>query len=134
MNPSLKDAHLIHSVALPNGAAAVTTTGFPIGVAGYDFNAETELLIEAPALVVGDLANGATMTYEIQQATDAAFTSPTSVYGICLTQTGAGGAGAAAATKRVRLPTDVQAYVRLKTTNSGAGDASDKSAKLSLLF
>lgn len=134
MNPNLRDALLTQSKALTNGAGSAVTDGFKVNDAGFDFNAEMELLIEAPALTTGELPDAGTMTYEIQQATDAAFTSPTSVYGICLTQTGASGAGAAAASKRVRLPTDVQAYVRLRATKSGSGNASGKSASLSQLF
>lgn len=132
--PALTDASLVETFALPNGAASTTSDAIQVGVTGEDFVAMVELLITAPLLVVGDLANAATMTYTVQHSDDAAFTVPVDLYGICLTQTGAGGVGAAAATKRVRLPTDVKPYVRLKATNSGAGDASDKSASLSLLF
>jgi hypothetical protein len=94
-----------------------------------------ELLIEAPALAVGQLANGETMKYEIFHDTDSAFGSEVSLYGTPnLTQTGAGGAGAAAATKRVALPSDVKRYVRLKATNSDALDCSGADMTLSLVF
>lgn len=132
--PALRDAELSHSVALPASDTSVVTAGFHVTSAGYDFNARAELLIEAPALAVGQLANGSTMTYTIEHATDAAFTSPALLYGTVLTQTGAGGVGAAAATKRVALPSDVRAYVRLKATNSADANASAAIAKLSLLF
>ncbi len=134
MKPSLRDAQLSQAIALPGSATNVVTAGFQVNSLGYDFNAEMELLIEAPALTTGELPDAQTMTYQIEHAADAAFTAPTAVYGICLTQTGAGGTGALAASKRVRLPTDVQAFVRLKATKSGAGSAATKNATLSQLF
>lgn len=131
----VKDAALSQTKALPNGAAAVSADGFDLktGVPG-DFLARCELLLEAPALVVGDLANGETMIYSIETDDNAAFSSATVLAASFLTQTGAGGAGAAAASKRFVLPVDVERYVRVKATNSGAGDASDKSMTVSLLF
>jgi len=134
MKPALKDASLVKSFALPNGAGSTYSAAIQVATVGEDFVAMMELLITAPALAVGDLGNADTMTYIVQHSDDEAFTSPVDLYGVCLTQTGAGGIGAVAATKRVRLPTDVKPWVRLKATNSDANDASDKSASLSLLF
>lgn len=120
--------------ALPNGAATIYTDGIDLGhSANGRPPAGIELLITAPALVVGDLANGDTMTYVVQHDTDSAFGTAVSLYGTVLTQTGAGGVGAAAATKRVALPSDVNRYVRVAATNSAAGDASDKSVIVALV-
>lgn len=133
--PQIRDALLTATKALPNGAATIYTDGIDLGHgAKGDHLATCELYIEAPALVVGDLANGETVKYSIQHDTDSAFGSATSVEDDVLTQTGAGGAGAVAATKRFRLPVDVKRYVRVKAVNSGAGDASDKSVTVSLLM
>jgi hypothetical protein len=128
-----RDAKLIKSIALPNGAATVTSAAIELGNrVGNDFVADCELLITAPALVVGDLANSATMTYNIQQSVDSGSTWTTHEAGAII-QTGAGGVGAAGATRRFRFPTTVGSQIRLQVTNSGAGDASDKSATIELL-
>lgn len=132
--PRLRDELLKVTKALPNGAASIYTDGIDLGLsANGQLPPNVELLIEAPALVVGDLGNGDTITYVVEMDADSAFGSPTEVYGIVLTQTGAGGTGAAAASKRVALPSDCERYVRVKATNSAAGDASDKSVTATLL-
>ena len=132
--PQTRDVALKVTKALPNGAATIITDGIDLG---HSTNgqppANVELLIEAPALVVGDLGNADTMKYEVFHDTVSTFGSEVSLYGVVLTQTGAGGAGAAAASKRVALPSDVGRYIRVKATNSAAGDASDKSVSVSLL-
>lgn len=129
------DASVKKTRALPNGAATVSSEGIDLGHGSRgDHLAEVELQIEAPALVVGDLADAATMTYDVYHDSDAAFGSEALLMDNVITQTGAGGAGAAAQTKAVRLPVDVNRYVRVKVTNSGAGDASDKTATIRLKF
>lgn len=135
MQPSVKDASLIQTKALPNGAASTSTDGFDLGHgASGDFLAQCELLIEAPALVTGDLGDAATMKYSIEHDDAVGFGTAVAIAKEVLVQTGAGGAGAAAASARFRLPTDVKRYVRVKATNSAAGDASDKSFTVSLVF
>jgi hypothetical protein len=74
------------------------------------------------------------MKYGVQCDSDSAFGSPKTLALEALVQTGAGGAGAAAATARFRLPTDCERYVRVSAVNSAAGDASDKSVTAELLF
>lgn len=131
----LVDAALVQSIALPNGAASVTSAAIDLmNSANGDFKADVELLVSAPLLVVGDLANGDTMTYDIVHSVNANLSSPATLFDNVITQTGAGGAGAAAATATVRLPANVRRYVGVKATNDGAGDASDKSATLTPRF
>lgn len=133
--PNVKDAELIETKALPNGAASTYTDAFDLGMGSMgQFAANCELVISAPALVVGDLADAATMKYSVQMDSDSGFGSATTIYPDVITQTGAGGAGAAAATARVRLPTNCERYVRVRATNSASGDASDKSMTVSLVF
>jgi hypothetical protein len=121
--------------ALPNGAATVAADGFDLGHGTEgDFLAECELEIAAPALAVADLADAATMIYHVYHDVAVAFGSETLLMSAVITQTGAGGAGAAAQTVSVRLPVDVKRYVRVKAVNSGAGDASDKSLTARLRF
>lgn len=134
-NMNLKDAVLEVTKALPNGAAAVNSAGIDLGVAASDLLlAECELVIEAPALATADLPDAQTMTYKVQHDTDSAFGTAVDLFPSAIVQTGAGGAGAAAATKRLRLPSDVKRYIRVVATNSGAGDASDKSLTAGLRF
>lgn len=131
----LVDAALVQSIALPNGAASVTSAAIDfMNSANGDLKADVELLISAPLLVVGDLANADTMTYDIVHSVNADLSSPATLLDNVITQTGAGGVGAAAATATVRLPHDVRRYVGVKATNSGAGDASDKSVTLTPRF
>lgn len=134
MGFNLADAELTLTKALPNGAASIVTDGIDLGHGSRgDFLAACELLIQAPALAVGDLANDDTMTYIVEHDDDAAFGTVATLIDKVIVQTGAGGAGAAAAEKRVRLPVDVKRYVRVKVTNSDAGDASDKEVTVKLL-
>jgi hypothetical protein len=134
--PNVQDANFSVDRALPNGAATVHSTALDLGAisAAGAFLADAEILVEAPALVVGDLGNGDTMKYHLECDSDAAFGSPRTFASDIITQTGAGGAGAAADTARLRLPSNCERYVRLGITNSGAGDASDKEATISLRF
>jgi hypothetical protein len=131
----LKDAELTKTKALPNGATSASTDGIDLGhnTTGKVL-ADCELLISAPALVVGDLGDGATMKYKVEHDTDPAFGTVATLLLDVLTQTGAGGVGAAAATRRVRLPTDTKQHIRVTATNSAAGDASDKEFTAELLF
>jgi hypothetical protein len=131
--PNVRDEALQNTTALPNGADHVHSAGFDLGIsAKNELSPPVELLVEAPALVFADLGDAATMKYEVFHDTASTFASETSL-GIVLTQTGAGGVGAAAATGRLRLPSDVKRHVRVTATNSAAGDASDKSKVCSLV-
>lgn len=124
-----KDAQLKVTRALPNGAAAVNSPGLDLGevAANAALLADVELLITAPAVTVGMLANTKTLTYDVQHDSDPAFGTPVTINKACLVQTGAGGAGAAAATVNVPLPVDCKRYVRVVCTNNDAGDASSVS-------
>lgn len=135
MGLAIKDRELKVSRALPNGAAAVTSTPINLGHGSRgDWTTNAEFLISAPALVVGDLANTSTMTYDVVTSLASDMSSPTTVIKSAIVQTGAGGVGAAAATYQFKLATDTQPYVAVKATNSASGDASDKSFTLELVF
>jgi hypothetical protein len=131
--PAVKDALAKVTAALPNGAATVyTTTGIDTGVSTDGAHlSDIEFVLTAPALVVGDLANGETMKYSVLTDTvNPIDGSSTVLFADCITQTGAGGAGAAAATFRFKLPSNAGRILGVKAVNSGAGDASDKSLTL----
>jgi hypothetical protein len=132
------DASTKKTVALPNGAGAALTSPIDLEITQNTKNnqnlvADCEAIIDAPALTVGELANGDTMKYSVESDWDTGFAAAVSL-GIVLTQTGAGGVGAAAASARCRLPPGVARYVRLRAVNSGSGNASGKSASVVLAF
>lgn len=135
MSLNLKDAKLKKNKALPNGAAATTTDAIDLGHgSGGELVADVEFVINAPALGATPLPDGKTMIYAVVESDNADLSSPTVVYDRVLVQTGAGGAGAVAASKRFRLPTTVKRYIGVRATGSAAGDASASSFNFEALF
>jgi hypothetical protein len=136
MPNQIQDADLIKSAALPNGAKTTQTEAIDLGdrSARGDFLANVEFLADAPAIPVAALADAATMKYKVETDEDAAFGSAKTLVADLIVQTGAGGAGAAAASARFRVPSNVERYVRLAATNSAAGDASALNMSLKALF
>jgi len=135
MGYQVKDALLKATKALPNGAATVYSSGLDLGHGSRgDFLAAAEFKVSAPALTTGQLPDTKTMTYSVQHDDDPAFGTAADLYPGVIVQTGAGGAGAAAATFTARLPLDVKRYVRVKAVNSGAGDASGASLTFEALL
>lgn len=116
---TLRDAAVQQLIALP-AAASTNVTSQPIdtqnGPNGH-FLAPCELVIEAPALSTTILPNAAVATYKVVHgdAVDANgnIVSPVDLIASAHVQTGAGGAGAAAAEKRYRLPVNVKRFVAL---------------------
>jgi len=135
-NHGVKDANHVTTKALPNGASTVYSSGFDLGLYGSRGARmeEVELQISAPALATGDLGDTETMKYDVQCDADVNFGSPKTLAKEVIVQTGAGGAGAAAATARFKIPTDCEQYIRVAATNSAAGNASDKSMTVELLY
>ena len=132
---AVKDALLKVTIALPNGAATVYSAGIDLGHGSRgDFLANAEVKISAPALTTTQQPNAKTLTYTIQHDDDAAFGTVADLYPGVLVQTGAGGAGAAAATFTARLPVDVKRYVRVKAVGSATGDASAASLTFEVLL
>lgn len=134
-NFEMRDAAL--RVAMPLGEDDSEVQSDPIDLeltSRSDFVAHCEVLVTAPALATGELGDTNTMTYAIEHSDTEDFALHEVLFPQVLVQTGAGGAGAAAATKRVRLPSNVKRYIRLTAINSANLDASAKSATLELVF
>lgn len=137
---NLRDASLKQTVALPSAANGNVNaaTGLDMEVtAASDFVALTEVFVSAPALNTTQLPNAATMTYNLIASASANMASPTTLQASVLVQTGAGGTGAAAATDRVRLPTNlgsVGRYLALQAVGLNNGNCQAASATLELLF
>jgi len=133
MGLELKDTSLKSTFALANGANHVHSATFDLGPG--DKVALAEFLLSAPVLVVAEIVDLDTITYSVEMDEDPAMGSPTTVIPAIIVQTGVHpDAGAAAATARFRVPTNCERYVRVTATNSGAGNASTKSAVLELLL
>jgi hypothetical protein len=135
MSFQVRDA--LHTVtrALPNGAAAVTSTALDTEtVASGRQLADFEILIEAPAMGTTPMPNAKTMTYAVVTSANADLSGPTVIADAVLVQTGAAGAGCAAATARFRLPTNAARYVGVRATGSASGDATGSSATISFVF
>ena len=117
-------------VALPNGAATTHSTVIDLG--DIDATAENyELEVSVPALAVGIQANGETLTANVVAG---ATTTPTAVIlGSIIVMTGADGAGSAAASARVRLPSTCARYIRVQFVNT-LGDKSTIDATVGLRF
>lgn len=131
----VRDAKLKRTKALPNGAAATTTDAIDLGHgSGGDLHANVEFIINAPALGTTPMPNAKTMTYAVVESDASDLSNPVVLYDSVLVQTGAGGVGAAAASKRFKLPTTVKRYVGVRATGSGAGDASASSFNVEALF
>ena len=129
----LRDLELQVTKSLPNGAGTEYSDSIDLGDTTTSvFVADCELLIEAPALATADLGDAATMTYDVEHSDDG--TTYEDLANGVLVQTGADGAGADADEARLRLPSTVKQYVRVAATNSAAGDASDKSVTVGLVF
>jgi len=133
----MKDALLKQTKALPTAAAGSTsTTGIDLGESTRgDFLADVEFLLSAPALTTTMLPDTKTATYIIEHDTDSAFGTAATLIDKAIVQTGAAGAGAAAATYRFRLPTTVKRYVRAKCTlGANTTDSSTLSMTLEALL
>ncbi|MFO1046033.1 MAG: hypothetical protein U0941_30005 [Planctomycetaceae bacterium] len=133
MNPSVKDALLVSTIAaLPVGAATVVGTAVDMRVTSRgQILATGEFLIEAPALAVGALPDTKTITYDIIHSDNADLSSPVVVCAGALVQTGAGGVGAAAATRRFRPATDAKRYHGLRATGVATVSAAAAAATMS---
>lgn len=130
----LKDKLLRQTHALPNGAATTNGGGIDLELSTLsEFIAETEAVVTAPVLTTGELGDTQTITYSLYHDTAVGFGSETLLATLGV-QTGAGGAGAAAAEYRSKLPSNVKRYLRLKTVKTGASNASTKSGTLELAF
>jgi hypothetical protein len=137
LSHALQDAALTQTKALPNGAASTSTTGIDLesvlSPAGAKL-APCEVLLGAPALGTTPMPDAKTMKYKIEHDDDSGFGSVATLQADLVIQTGAGGAGCAAAVGRMRLPSNTKRYIRATATGSTTGDASASSMTLQLVF
>lgn len=132
----MTDADLVVSRTLPPSTSLVTSTAFDTTKSTLgEFRADTEFLLEAPAVTNGELPNTKTFTYDVIHSTASDLSGSSVLLQDVIVQTG-NGAGAAAASYRCKLPHDVRRYVGITITPSasGTGDASAKTATFKPTF
>jgi hypothetical protein len=137
MGFALKDNQVKNTRALP-AAASATVDGavLDLGHGSFgDFVAQVEFKLSAPAVNATMAPDTRTFTYSVIHSDNADLSSPTVLYPGVIVQTGAGGAGAAAASHTCRLPVDVKRYVGARIVSGAAtGDASSVAATLEMLL
>jgi hypothetical protein len=137
MSFALKDTQLKNTRALP-AAASATVDGAALDL-GHgslgDFVANAEFKLSAPAVNATMAPDTRMFTYSIIHSDNADLSSPVVLYPSVITQTGAGGVGAAAASHICRLPVDVKRYVGTRVASGAStGDASSVAATLEILL
>lgn len=131
----IKDELLKVTKALPNGAAAVTSDSIDTGKSSRgDHLAPCELLLSAPALTTTQQPDAKTLTYDILGSDNADLSAPSVTVAGVIVQTGAGGAGAAAAEYRYALPSNGPRYWGFKATGSASGNSSTASGTIQMVM
>jgi len=137
MAHAVKDAQLTNTRALP-AAASATVDGAALNLdhgSFGDFLADTEFKLSAPAVNATMAPDTRTFTYSIIHSDNADLSSPTVLYPSVITQTGAGGVGAAATSFTFRVPVDVKKYIGTRVVSGAStADASAVSATLEALL
>ena len=118
-NRNQQDFNYVSTVTLLQAGA--NTANFDLEqVVGGDIE-DVVFELAAPALLTAQLADSKVITYTLQDSADGVTFAAVDPL-ITTTQTGAGGAGAAAKTVRFRLPAGTRRYVRIaQTVTSSAG-------------
>lgn len=130
---SIKDALLSVTKACPAAGANNNSDSIDLGSVTAEAAPESfDVLITAPALPALVDAKNATITLQ-DSADNAAFAA---IPGLAtFVRTGAGGAGAAAATRQVKLPASTRRYLRFNNAvDAAGGDSTAKSITLDLVF
>ena len=128
---ALKDALLIRILALPAAGANASTASIDLGqTPPNEFRFEVEM--DLPALP--SLADTKKASITLEDSADGSTFA--AISGLApLEVTGAGGAGAAAVNRRVRLPADVRRYLRAKAVvEATGGNNTTKSLTVALVF
>ncbi len=129
MPRSLTDAKLITSKVLPAANANNAHDAINLGAALGDTILEAKIDIEA----LPNLADAKNAVFTLQDSADGQ--NFAAIVGLSsITLTGAGGAGAAKATRYAYLPRTTRSYVRLyQAVDNAGGDSTAKKSTLTLL-
>jgi len=130
---AFKDLQLIETKALPAAAANNSTDAIDLQqtVVGVNLDA-VDVQLSVPA--TPSLANATTITFTFQDSANG--TDFDAIAGLAtLVTTGAGGVGAAAVKRIVKLPPSTRQFLRVNAAVlTGAGDNTAVSYSLALLF
>lgn len=130
-NRNQQDDNYISTVTLL--AAGANTASFDLEqVTGGDIE-EVVFQLAAPALATAELSDTKVVTYKLEDSADNSSWASVDPL-IQTTQTGAGGAGAAAKTIRFRLPANTRRYVRIAQTASATPGTLAQAMVAKLLF
>jgi len=130
-NRNQTDANYESTVTLL--AAGANTASFDLEQAtGGDIEAIV-FELAAPALATAELSDTKVVTYKLEDSADNSSWASVDPL-IQTTQTGAGGAGAAAKTIRFRLPANTRRYVRIAQTASATPGTLAQAMVAKLLF
>lgn len=130
-NRNLQDSNYVSSVTLL--AAGANTASFDLEqIEGGDIGAVV-FELAGPALLTAQLADTKVVTYTLQDSADGSSFAAVDPL-ITTTQTGAGGAGAAAKTVRFRLPANTRRYVRIAQTATASPGTLTANMVAKLLF
>jgi hypothetical protein len=136
-SPRVFDSQMRATRALPASISAVVSSAMDTGArTSMGLEPPVEFLLTAPALSTAQLPDTKIMSYDIIGSANADLSSSTTVAPGVLVQTGAGGAGAAGATKRIRAASDWPRFLgfQINPSASGTGDASATTATLDAAF
>jgi hypothetical protein len=130
MNPNHLQSLLARSVNIPAGGASAASPP----ISGGDIAPLLPAVlfyVQAPALLTAQLPDGQTLTYTLVEGNDPTFASDSNetVMGV---QTGAGGAGAAAAIFAAKGKFQGGQYIGLKITASSTANAAGASVTLQI--
>lgn len=130
-NRNQQDQNYVSTVTLL--AAGANTASFDLEQAvGGDIE-RVVFELAGPALTTAQLTDGKIVTYTLQDSADGSSFAAVDP-AVTTTQTGAGGAGAAAKTVRFRVPANTRRYVRIAQTASGTPGTLTAAMVAKLLF
>ena len=128
---SLKDAQLIKTLALPAAGASGHTDTLDL-LQGPDQEAHFEVELSLPALP--SLEDGKSVSVTLKDSEDDVTFNAVAAL-VPLTVTGSGGNGSAAATRKLRIPSDTKRYLRADVeVEAAGGDNTAQRLSLALVF
>jgi hypothetical protein len=130
-NRNQQDQNYVSTVTLL--AAGATTAAFDLEQAVGGDVERVVFELAGPALTTAQLTDAKVVTYALQDSADGSSWAAVDP-AISTTQTGAGGAGAAAKTVRFRLPANTRRYVRIAQTATATPGTLTAAMVAKLLF
>jgi hypothetical protein len=130
-NRNQQDQNYVSTVTLL--AAGATTAAFDLEQAVGGDVERVVFELAGPALTTAQLTDAKVVTYALQDSADGSSWAAVDP-AISTTQTGAGGAGAAAKTVRFRVPANTRRYVRIAQTATATPGTLTAAMVAKLLF